>query len=68
MKQPQSSFNRHARNFITQSERCDLFGQPVPTFNLNRKTQITSQVGVFVSLIVIISVLVFMSVKAILLI
>ena len=39
----------------------------MPTFNLNRKTEITSQVGVFASLVLLVLVLTFMSVKAIVL-
>ena len=56
-----------AKGLKDASEKFDLFGQPTPTFNLNRKNKITSQIGVFVSLILITMVILFMSVKGVLL-
>ena len=54
---------RRRSRFIEQTEKIDVFGEPMPGFNLNGRDAVTSQVGVFASIIMICLVLVFMTVK-----
>ena len=68
-----SKYNRHnskqnpkkSSTAHSCSDRLDQFGQPIPSFNINGKEKITSQVGLCTSLIVYILVLFFLCVRGI---
>jgi len=51
--------NKRSRSFVKSLEQYDLFAQPLPSFTLNGKEKVTSNVGLCFSFFVVSTMLIF---------